>query len=75
MAGGDSFGGLIARMARLGYNASRPRFLFKRQPNGVLDREALRVGKPLGEGFDFLGQINHEGNLAQRAVNDQKLVG
>jgi hypothetical protein len=36
-----------------------PRFLFKRQPDGVFDREALRGGKPLGEGFCFLRQINH----------------
>jgi len=62
-------------MAWLRYNASSPRFLFKRQPNGVFDREALRVGKPLGESLDFLGQINHTRNVAQTAVNDQKLVG
>jgi hypothetical protein len=68
-ARGNGFGGLIARVARLRYNASRARFLHERQPDGVLDRKALRGGKPLGEVFGFLSEINHGHNLAQSAVN------
>jgi hypothetical protein len=58
-----------------GIDASGPRFLFKRQPNGVLDREALRGGKPLGERLGFLRQIDHGGNLTQTAVIAQEFVG
>jgi hypothetical protein len=41
----------------------------QRQPNGVLEREVLRGGKPLGEGLGFLRQINLCDILAQTAVN------
>jgi hypothetical protein len=38
-------------------------------PYGFLKGKALRGGKPLGEVFGFLRQINHGHNLAQSAVN------
>jgi hypothetical protein len=50
-------------------NASGPRTRFEGLPYGVLDRKALRGGKPLGESLGFLRQINHGDNLAQTAVN------
>ena len=69
VARSNGFGGLIPRVTRLRCYACGARFLFKRQPDGVLDRVALRCGKPLGEGLGFLSQINHKNNLAQSAVN------
>jgi hypothetical protein len=40
VAGGNGFGGLIPWVTRLHDNTDGMRFLFKRQPNGVLNGEA-----------------------------------
>lgn len=50
----DGFGRLIARPPRFHGNSGGARFLFERQPDGVLDREVLRCCQPFGKSFGFL---------------------
>jgi hypothetical protein len=54
---------------RLLQKASGARRRVEGLPYGFLKGKALRGGKPLGEVFGFLRQINHGHNLAQSAVN------
>jgi hypothetical protein len=54
---------------RLLQKASGARRRVEGLPYGLLKGKALRGGKPLGEVFGFLRQINCGNNLAQTAVN------
>jgi hypothetical protein len=54
VARGDGFGELIARSPRFHSNSRGARFLYERQPDGVLDREALHYRQPFGKSFGFL---------------------
>jgi hypothetical protein len=54
---------------RLLQKASGARRRVEGLPYGFLKGKALRGGKPLGEVFGFLRQINHRNSLAQEAGN------
>ena len=68
-SGGNSGGGLVAPSLRLLQNTGGARRRIEGLPYGLLKGKALRGGKPLGEVFGFLRQINHGNNLAQSALN------
>ncbi|PZR80501.1 MAG: hypothetical protein DLM68_19560 [Hyphomicrobiales bacterium] len=57
MPRGNGFGGLIARLWRLGKNACRARFLFKGLPDGLIDREALGSLEP-GDALFYASKDN-----------------
>jgi hypothetical protein len=69
VARGNGCGGLIAPPRRLRQDARVTRACFEGLPYGLLDREALRCGKPLGESLGFLRQINHAGQTSTSRRN------